>query len=92
VTPAASWREISEVLKIHGEYKQQAWEVLTPLERRRVMAITPPEIKKLNEAKKSGMIVDFREVCTDMYQVQRQGSPFKKMLRKSDLDTFLAQL
>ncbi len=59
---AASWREISEVLKIHGEYKQQAWEALTPLERRRVMAITPPEIKKLNEAKKSGMIVDFKEV------------------------------
>ena len=89
---AAHWSEISSVLNIHSEYESSAWEALTPLERRRVMEITPPEIKKLNKAKKSGMIVDFREVCTDMYQVQRQGSPFKKMLRKSDLDTFLAQL
>jgi len=47
---ATSWSEISEVLKLHDEYKQQAWDALTPLEKRRVMAITPPEIKKLNEA------------------------------------------
>ena len=40
------------------------------------MAITPPEIKKLNKAKKSGMIVDFKEVRPDFYQVQLQGSVF----------------
>ena len=71
---AASWSEISFVLKLHGEYEQPAWDALTRLEQRRVMAITPPEIKKLNKAKKAGVIVDFKEVRPDVYQVQLQGS------------------
>lgn len=89
---AAQWSEISSVLKIHSEYKQQAWDALTPLEKRRVMAITPPEIKKLNEAKKAGKIVDFREVREDVYQVQHHGCLFWEVVSKSRLDTFLAQL
>ncbi len=89
---AANWSEISEVLKLHGEYSRAAWDALTPLERRRVMAITPPEIKKLNEAKKSGKIVDFREVRPDVYQVQLQGSVFWKDVSSSRLDAFLMEL
>jgi len=89
---AADWSEISSGLKIHGEYKQQAWEALTSLERKRVMAITPPEIKKLNQAKKSGKIVNFYEVCSGVYQVQIQGSIFSEPVSSSTLDAFLMEL
>ncbi len=89
---AADWSEISKVLKLHGEYSRSAWDALTRLEQRRVMAITPPEIKKLNKAKKSGMIVDFREVRPDVYQVQLQGSVFWKDVSSSRLDALLMEL
>jgi len=89
---AADWSEISSGLKIHGEYKPLAWEALTPLERRRVMEITPSEIKKLNEAKKSGKIVNFYEVYPGVYKVQIQGHIFWKDVSSSTLDTFLMEL
>ncbi len=56
------------------------------------MAITPPEVKKLNKAKKSGMIVDFKEVCPDVYQVKLQGSIFWEPVSSSRLDAFLMEL
>ncbi len=89
---AADWSEISKVLKLHGEYSRSAWDALTRFEQRRVMAITPPEIKKLNKAKKSGMIVDFKEVRPDVYQVQLQGSVFWKDVNSSRLDALLMEL
>ena len=89
---ASSWHEILFVLNIHGEYESSAWEALTPLEKRRVMKITPEDIKKLTEAKKVGMIVDFREVREDVYQVQCQGSLFWEVVSSSRLDAFLALL
>jgi hypothetical protein len=87
-----SWQEISEVLKIHDEYKQQAWDALTPLERRRVMAIMPIEIQKLSEAKKAGKIIDYKEVRSGVYQVQHEGYLFWEVVSDSRLDAFLAQL
>jgi hypothetical protein len=87
----ASWQEISEVLKIHDEYKQQAWDALTPLERRRVMAIMPLEIQKLSEAKKQGKIIDYKEVRSGVYQVQHEGCLFWEVVSDSRLDAFLAR-
>jgi hypothetical protein len=87
----ASWQELSEVLKIHDEYKQQAWDALTPLERRRVMAIMPIEIQKLSEAKKQGKIIDYKEVRSGVYQVQHEGCLFWEVVSDSRLDAFLAQ-
>lgn len=89
---AANWSEISEVLKLHGKYEQQAWDALTRFEQRRVMAITPSEIKKLNKAKKSGKIVNFYEVLSGVYQVQLQGSVFWEPVSSSTLDAFLMEL
>ena len=89
---AQDWCEISEALNIYGEYESRAWEALTPLEKRRVVEIMPEAIKKLTEAKKAGIIVDFKEVRPDVFQVQHQGSIFGEQMRKSGLDTFLAQL
>ncbi|MDF5729511.1 MAG: hypothetical protein PUP92_16240 [Rhizonema sp. PD38] len=45
----------------------------------------PEEIKKLLEAKKVGIIVDFKEVSTDIYHARRRGSRFGEVMRKFGL-------
>ncbi|BAZ12231.1 hypothetical protein NIES4071_40610 [Calothrix sp. NIES-4071] len=89
---ARSWQEISEVLKTLGEYEQQAWEALTPLERKSVMSITPPEVIKLSDARKNGKIADFRELRENVYQVQHNGCLFWEIVYKSKIDIFMSQL
>jgi hypothetical protein len=89
---ASEWQEIRAVLKDCDEYKQQAWDALTPLEQRRVMAIMPLEIQKLLEAKKAGKIIDFRELREGLYQVQHEGCLFWEVVSDSRLDAFLTQL
>lgn len=71
---ATTWQEINQVLNTHEEYKERAWSILTRSERRRVIEMTPPEIIELRNAKKNGLIVDFRELRTDVYEVQFAGS------------------
>ena len=48
----------------------------------------PEAIKKLTEAKKAGIIVDFKKVRPDVFQVQHQGSIFGEQMRKSGRGTF----
>ncbi|MUG97192.1 hypothetical protein F7734_34615 [Scytonema sp. UIC 10036] len=89
---ASSWQEISLALKNYGEYKQLAWDALTPLEKKRLASLTPTEVRKLSAAKKAGKIIDFKEVQEDVYQVQHHGCVFWEVVSASRLDSFLAQL
>lgn len=73
---ANSWQEINEALKTHQEYKQAAWDALTRKERRRIIELTPPTISRLSNAKREGLIIDFREVREGVYQVKRNGCLF----------------
>jgi hypothetical protein len=86
---ATSWGEIREVLLEHNEYKQEAWEALTPVERRRVMAMMPEDIKKLSAAKKAGVIDDFKEVREGFYQIRRAGNLFWEPVSSWRLDAVL---
>jgi hypothetical protein len=86
---ATSWGEIREVLLEHNEYKQEAWEALTPVERRRVVAIMPEDIKKLSAAKKAGVIDDFKEVREGLYQIRHAGSLFWEPVSSWRLDAVL---
>lgn len=89
---AHSWEEISEVIQIHDEYEQEAWEALTPLERRRVNEIMPIDIQNLYEAKHTGKIISFRQVNEHLYKVQYAGCLSEELVSKSRLKTFLMQL
>lgn len=92
LTTARTWQEISEALNTHSEYKYQAWEVLTPSERRRVIEITPPEVQKLSEAKRAGKIIDFRVCSEGVYEVKHNGCLFGEIVTKLRLLSFLNQL
>lgn len=89
---ATSWREISYALVTYSECEKEAWDALTPLERQRVMRLTPVSIKKLSQAKKAGKITDFHEVRDGVYQVEYEGSLFRELLTVATLDAFLAKL
>lgn len=89
---ATTWQEISEVLRNHEDFKQQAWDALTPTEKNRVMRLMPIELRKLSQAKKAGLIVEFKELRGGVYQIWRLGSLLPKVVTASSLETFLAQL
>ncbi|BAZ15920.1 hypothetical protein NIES4071_77930 [Calothrix sp. NIES-4071] len=89
---ARSWQEISVASKSYEEFKQQAWDALTPVERRRIILITPSEVKKLSQAKRNGKIIDFQEVREDVYRVQYSEYIFGEIVYKDRINDFLARL
>ncbi|MUG92266.1 hypothetical protein F7734_07270 [Scytonema sp. UIC 10036] len=89
---ATTWEEIRVALVDREDYKQQAWEALTPVEKKRLRALMPIEVRKLKEAKKAGLIVDFQELRDGVYQVRRMGNVLGEVVSASRLDAFLAQL
>ncbi|MEC4815716.1 MAG: hypothetical protein SAK29_20935 [Scytonema sp. PMC 1069.18] len=89
---ANTWEPIREALLVYEDYKQQAWESLTPVEKKRVRELMPIEVKKLSEVKQAGLIVDFKELREGVYQVRRTGNVLGEVVSSSRLDAFLAQL
>lgn len=89
---ANTWEEIRVAVAVREDYKQQAWEALTPVEKKRVRALMPIEVRKLFEAKKADLIVDFQELREGVYQVRRMGNVLGEVVSASRLDAFLAQL
>lgn len=89
---ATTWEEIREALLVREDCKQKAWQALTPVEKKRVKGLMPQEVKKLREAKKAGLIVDFQELREGVYQVRRMGNVLGEVVSSSRLDAFLAQL
>ncbi|GAB1545057.1 hypothetical protein NUACC21_77330 [Scytonema sp. NUACC21] len=89
---ATTWEQIREALLVHEDYKQQAWEALTPVEKKRLRELTPIEVRKLSEAKKAGLIVDFQELREGVYKVRQIGNVLEEVVSASRLDAFLAQL
>jgi hypothetical protein len=86
---ATSWADIRDMLKKHDKHKQEAWEALTPLEKKRVMAMMPDGVRKLSEAKKAGVVEEFKEVGEGLYQVKLAGSLFFEAVSNGQLDKFL---
>jgi hypothetical protein len=89
---ATHWEEVRDILQANSDYKQEAWDTLTSLERRRVMQMMPVEIQKLSKAKQAGKIVDFKEMKNGIYQVLLPGCVSWEIVTKSGIDNFLSQL
>lgn len=89
---ATSWQEISDAMLDYGYYQQEAWDALTPLERRRVMQIMPEDIRKLSQVRDAGKIINFYEVRTGVYRVLRQADSSWEIVMQARLDSFLAEL
>ncbi|BAZ18904.1 hypothetical protein NIES4071_107890 (plasmid) [Calothrix sp. NIES-4071] len=89
---ATSWQEINEALKTHEEYKEEAWDALTPVERRRVIELTPPTVIRLSNAKRAGLITDFRVERECVYQIKQSGCLFWDIVFEWRIDEYFARL
>lgn len=66
-----TWEDIRNILNEHPEIKEEAWNALSSEQKRRVVNITPEIVKLLNQAKKDGVIEEFKEFATGMYRLKR---------------------
>ncbi len=57
----SNWEILTETLYGREQYKAQAWQQLSPQEREQLAELTPPEVRMLAQARKSGKIAAFVE-------------------------------
>lgn len=89
---ATCWQEISVAFHTHDEYKHEAWNALTEVERRRILELTPPAILKLSNAKREGLIGDFRVEREGVYQIRENFNLPWDIVFEHRLDDYLARL
>ncbi len=69
-----NWEEIRNIFNEHPEIKEQAWDRLSSEEKRKVIDITPEIVKLLNQAKKEGIIAEYKEIAVGVYRIKRPGT------------------
>lgn len=89
---AATWKEISDATQNYGYYQQQAWDALTPFERRRIMQMMPEDIRKLAETRDAGKIIDFYEIRAGLYRVKQTADLGWEIVSQSRLEHFLIEV
>ena len=69
-----NWEDIRNIFNEHPEIKEQAWNALSPQQKRRVVDITPETVKVLNQAKKEGVIAEYKEIAVGVYRIKLLGA------------------
>ena len=68
------WEDIRNIFNQHPEIKEKAWNALSKEQKRRVIDITPESIKVLNQAKKEGVIEEYKEIAKGVYKIKLPGT------------------
>lgn len=68
-----SWEDIRNIFNEYPQIKEQAWDTLSSKQRQRVISITPEIVKVLNQARKEGVIAEYKEIAVGVYQVKLPG-------------------
>ncbi len=69
-----TWTDIRNIFNEHPQIKGDAWKALSATQRKRVIYITPETNKLLNEAKKNGVIQEYKELATGVYHIKMPGA------------------
>ncbi|MEM9926909.1 MAG: hypothetical protein AAF915_24725 [Cyanobacteria bacterium P01_D01_bin.50] len=69
-----NWEDIRNIFNQHPEIKEQAWNALSRRQKQRVIDITPESIKVLNQAKKEGVIEEYKEIAKGVYKIKLPGT------------------
>ncbi|NEU71825.1 hypothetical protein PI95_004345 [Hassallia byssoidea VB512170] len=86
-----SYYQIRCSLYRHFNVKDQAWELLSPEEKSRIEKLLPQEVLALNEARNSGLIVDFYELETGWFQIFIHGVDTPIIVSKSNVFDWLKE-
>ncbi|NJO64132.1 MAG: hypothetical protein HC836_39950 [Richelia sp. RM2_1_2] len=68
------WEDIRIVFNQYPEVKEKAWNALSVEQKQRVIDITPDSIKVLNNAKKQGVIEEYKETASGVYEIKLPGT------------------
>ena len=69
-----NWQDIRNIFNQYPEVKGKAWNALSVEQKRRVIDITPESIKVLNKAKKEGVIEEYKEIASGVYEIKLPGT------------------
>ncbi|MEO0844010.1 MAG: hypothetical protein AAF063_34765, partial [Cyanobacteria bacterium J06643_5] len=67
------WENIRDIFNQNPGIKEEAWSALNTKQRQRVIDITPEIVKVLNQAKREGVIAEYKEIAVGVYQVKLPG-------------------
>lgn len=70
---ATSYYQIRSALYRHQVVKDKAWEQLNEAEKSRIDKLLPTQVKALNSARKSNLILDYYELETGSFQIFIEG-------------------
>ncbi|NJO65183.1 MAG: hypothetical protein HC836_45880 [Richelia sp. RM2_1_2] len=68
------WEDIRIIFNQYPEVKGEAWNALCVEQKRRVIDITPDSVKVLNKAKKEGVIDEYKEIASGVYEIKLPGT------------------
>lgn len=68
------WEDIRIIFNQYPEVKGEAWNALCIEQKRRVIDITPDSVKVLNKAKKEGVIEEYKEIASGVYEIKLPGT------------------
>jgi hypothetical protein len=91
---ASDYADVRKALYQYQPFKEQAWKMLSDLERKSVCQMLPEPIKKLSHAKREGLIVNFCEVESGgVYKIFTADCPLiERTISTHSLDRLLEEL
>jgi hypothetical protein len=91
---ASDYADVRKALYQYQPVKEEAWKMLSDLERKSVCQMLPEPIKKLSHAKRQGLIVNFCEVESGgVYKIFTADCPLiERTISTHSLDSLLEEL
>jgi hypothetical protein len=91
---ASDYADVRKALYQYQPFKEQAWKMLSDLERKSVCQMLPEPIKKLSHAKREGLIINFCEVESGgVYKIFTADCPLiERTISTHSLDSLLEEL
>ncbi|GJD22880.1 unknown protein [Rivularia sp. IAM M-261] len=88
---ATSYYQIRSAVYRHLAVKDKAWEQLSSVEKTRIEKLLPQEVKILNQARESGLILDYYELETGSFHIFIAGEDKPVSVSKSSIVSWLKE-
>jgi hypothetical protein len=88
---ATSYYQVRSALYRHQTVKDKAWEQLSETEKSRIEELLPQQVKALNKARESNLILDYYELETGSFQIFIEGEDRPVNVSKSSVVSWLKE-
>ena len=88
---ATSYYQVRSALYRHQTVKDKAWEQLNETEKSRIEELLPQQVKALNKARESKLILDYYELETGSFQIFIEGEDRPVNVSKSSVVSWLKE-